>query len=58
MIRMRMNRPIATSTIDSRNGIRQPQDMNCASVVSASMARNVTVASSRPAGTPNCTQAP
>ena len=39
MTRRRMKRPTATSTIESRNGIRQPQAMNCASVVSVCTTR-------------------
>ena len=54
----RMNRPTATSTIEIRNGMRQPQAMNCASVVRFCMSVKTTVESSRPAGTPICGHEP
>jgi hypothetical protein len=58
MIFRRMNRPTPTSTIEIRNGIRQPQAMNWSSVVALCTMVNASVESSRPAGTPICGQLP
>jgi len=47
-----MNRPTPTRTIENRNGIRQPHEVNCCSVVSPCMRAKTTVEMNRPAGTP------
>jgi hypothetical protein len=54
----RITRPTATRTIETRNGMRQPQAMNCASVVMFWTIRNTNVESARPAGTPICGNEP
>ena len=54
MIRRRMKRPTPTSTALARNGIRQPQLRNAASLVIACTSANTLVERSRPAGTPIC----
>ena len=58
MTARRMKRPTATSTIEIRNGMRQPQAMNWSSVVTFCTVMKATVESSRPAGTPICGNAP
>ena len=58
MIRMRMKRPTPTSTIENRNGMRQPQEVNCASVVSACMRANTTVERAGRPGRPSAAKLP
>ena len=52
----RMNRPISTSTADSRNGIRQPQDRNASSLCTSASNASSPLASNWPSGTPACGQ--
>ena len=52
----RMNKPISTSTADSRKGIRQPQDRNASSVWTSASTASSPLAISCPNGTPACGQ--
>ena len=54
----RMNRPTPTRIALARNGTRQPQARNAASLVIACTSANTPVESSRPAGTPICGHEP
>ena len=54
--RNRTYRPTPTSTMDSRNGIRQPQLLKSASEVLPCTSLTMPVDSSRPSGTPSCGQ--
>ena len=55
-IETRIQRPTPTSTALSRNGMRQPQDSNCWSVVSAETNARTATARRLPAGAPACGQ--
>ncbi len=54
--RSRTYRPMPTSTMDSRNGIRQPQLLKSSSEVLPCTSLTSPVDSSRPSGTPSCGQ--
>jgi hypothetical protein len=53
---MRMYIPTSTSTALSRNGMRHPQDSNCAVLVVAVTTASTATASIWPAGAPACGQ--
>ena len=55
--RLRTTKPTTTSTIDSRNGMRQPQATNDSSGRPAT-ARKARLDVSTPIGTPNCAKLP
>ena len=54
----RIHRPTRTSTIENRNGRRQPQAKSCASVSSEDTTENTSVPSTSPSGAPSCGQLP
>jgi hypothetical protein len=49
---MRITKPTATSTIENRNGIRQPHERNDSSDITFDTMRTAMLPSSSPPGTP------